>query len=212
MKNKERIEQLENRIEALENHFAKTNKTIEPSFLTDLAKKTFGCELDESVTDVSKSYYDPTKDKMVQDTVATSTLNERTETAQFEQEATKSTDKECSLADSEQPDWENLLSEEDFCAPSYMTWYDRRNNLNKVLHERTKPLLDENVELRQRIEELEAEKSNQIDVPFALDGDGDLRFNTNNSREYFLYYYCKLNGINQTKIERITLTMESEEE
>ena len=195
MKNKERIEQLENRIEALENHFAKTNKTIEPNLITDWLSKHGKPEIEAKVT------HDLLGDSDVKKNFTTEN-SERTETALNEQEATKTSDKECSAPNNEQTDWENLLSEEDFRAPSYMTWYDRRNNLNKLLHERTKPLLDENAELRQRIEELEAEKANQIYVPVALDGDGDLKTN--------LYSYCKLNGIDQTKIKRITLTMREE--
>jgi hypothetical protein len=192
MKNKERIEQLENRIEALENHFAKTNKTIEP-LVFDKNGNGIVMHSDGVCTvypdmDISRSY--TTLSPSVEPNLITDWLSKH---GKPEIEAKVTHDL---LGDSDVRELTTQLNE----AKGQVA--ELRATFNERLSDATRNTVEALVEAHKRINELEAEKANQIYVPVALDGDGDLKTN--------LYSYCKLNGIDQTKIKRITLTMREE--
>jgi chromosome segregation ATPase len=151
-------------------------------------------------------------------------MNKQERIAQLEAELAK-------LKAEPETDWENLLTTTDVYSAVLDTNQAKvdiaaiKKNLNEVIYEEIKPVLDENAKLNRDIsdarkvlrayeskllesQERIAELDNLLEVPFELDLSNDICFRKLNTIVYNLYEYCYSNNITQTKIKRILLEME----
>lgn len=125
---------------------------------------------------------------------------------------------------SQEGNWENLLSE-DVIADIFNIYphpHEETKNLNRVINELIKPVLEENKRLQERHEndminsdnlyhsllEYQQAEERQIEVPFELDKYGDVYFATPDTCMFFRQ--LKEMNVNQNNIKKIIVEMKED--